>query len=45
MGVFDGVVIVEGEMTVLGVNMWHSIVTNVDGDVLLPNYFGKDLLF
>ena len=28
MGVLDGVVIVEGEGAVLGVNVGHSIVTN-----------------
>jgi len=30
MGVLDGVEIVEGEGAVLGVNVWHPIVT--DGD-------------
>jgi len=30
MGVLDGVVIVEGEGAVLGVNLGHSTVTNGD---------------
>ena len=36
--------IVKGERAVLGVNFGHPIVTNRDNDVLLPNYFGVDLL-
>jgi len=38
------VVIVKGEGAVFGVNLWHPIVTNGDGDVHFPNYFGEDLL-
>jgi len=43
MGVLDGVVIVEWEGAVFGVNVEHPIVTNGDGDALFPNYFGEDL--
>jgi len=43
MGTLDGVVIVEWEMAVLGVSVGRPIVTNGDGDALLPNYFGEDL--
>jgi len=39
-----GVVIVEGKVAALGVNVGRPIVTNGDGDVLFPNYFGDDLL-
>ena len=46
-----GVVIIEGEGAVLGVNLGCPIVTNGDvvvclfmRDVLFPNYFGEDLL-
>ena len=39
-----GVVIVEVEGAVLGVNLGRSGVTNGDGDALFPNYFGEDLL-
>jgi len=37
------VVIVEWEGAVLEVNVdvWRPIVTNRDGDVLFPNYFGR----
>ena len=35
-----GVVIVEGEVAVLRVNVGRRIVTNEDGDTLFPNYFG-----
>jgi len=38
-----GVVIVKGEGAVLGVNFGRPIVTNGDGNVLFPNYFGEDL--
>jgi len=38
------VMIVEGERTVLGVNLGHPIVTNGDDDMLYPSYFGVDLL-
>ena len=41
---YIGVVIVEGEWAVLGVNLGHPIVTNKDSDTLFPNYFGEDLL-
>ena len=34
MVVLDGVVIVEGEEAVLGVNLGHPIVTNGDGNAL-----------
>jgi len=51
MGELDGVVIIEGEWAVLGVNLGHPIITNgvfvaqlCDSDVLFPNYFGEDLL-
>jgi len=40
----DGVVIVEGEGAVLGVNLGRPIVTNGDFVMrLFPNYFGHDL--
>jgi len=39
-----GVVIVEGEGPVLGVNLGHAIVTSEDGDALFPNYFGEHML-
>jgi len=40
-----GVVIVEGEEAVLGVNFGRPIVTNGDfATWLFPNYFGQDLL-
>jgi len=42
-GILDGVVIVEGEVAVLGVNVGHTVVTNGKGDALFPDYFGKDL--
>jgi len=35
--------IVEGEGTVLGVNLGRPVVTSGDGDALFPNYFGEDL--
>jgi len=35
-----GVVIVEGEVAVLRVNVGRRIVINGDGDALFPNYFG-----
>ena len=45
MGVLDGVVIVEGERAVLGVNLGRPIVTNgYFVTRLFPNYFGHDLL-
>jgi len=45
MGVLDGVVIIEGERAVLGVNFGHPIVTDGDSATrLFPNYFGQDLL-
>jgi len=44
MGVLDGVVIVEREWAVLGVNLGHPIVTNGDFVTrLFQNYFGQDL--
>jgi len=43
MGVLDGVVIVEREGAVLGVNVGHTIVTDKDGDALFPNYFEEIL--
>ena len=43
MGVLDGMVMVEGEGAVLGVNSGRFIVTNGDGDALFPNYFREDL--
>jgi len=43
MGILDWVVIVEGEGTVLGVNLGRPIVTSWDGDALFPNYFGEYL--
>jgi len=44
MGVLDGVMIIEGEGAVLGVNLGHPIVTNGDFAMwLFPNYFGQDL--
>jgi len=33
-----GVVIVEFEGAILGVNLGHPIVTSRDGDALFPNY-------
>jgi len=52
MGVLHGVEIVEGEGTVLGVNLGRPIVTIGiflscvrDGDALFPNDFGEDLFF
>jgi len=40
-----GLVIVEGEGAVLGLNLGHPIVTNGDFVMqLLPNYFGQYLL-
>ena len=43
MDVLDWVVIVEGEGTVLGVNVGHHIVTNGDfATRLFSNYFGQD---
>ena len=33
-------VIVEGKESVLGVNLGRPIVTDGDGNVLFPNYFG-----
>jgi len=40
-----GMVIVEGEGAVLGVNLGRPIVTNKDfATRLFPNYFGQDLL-
>jgi len=39
-----GVVIVEEEGTVLGMNFGCPIVTSRDGDTLFRNYFGEDLL-
>jgi len=40
-----GVVIVEGECAVLGVNLGRPIVTNGDlATRLFPNYFGQELL-
>jgi len=45
MDVLDGVMIIEGEGTVLGVNLGHLIVTNGDfATRLFPYYFGQDLL-
>ena len=44
MGVLDGVVIVEREGAVLGVNLGRPIVINGDGEALFPNYFGAELL-
>jgi len=46
-----GVVIVEGEGAVLGVNLWRLVVINGDfvasqlceSDALFPNYFGEEL--
>jgi len=44
MGVLDGVVIVEGERAVLGLNVGRPIVTNGDfATRLFPNYFGQYL--
>jgi len=40
-----GVVIVEREGAVLGVNVGRPIVTSGDCDVLFPYYFWEDLLF
>jgi len=40
-----GMVIVEVEGAVLGVNVGRPIVTDVDGDALFPNYFREDLLY
>jgi len=37
-----GVVIVEGEGAVLGMNLGSAIVTNGDGDALFPNYIKED---
>jgi len=45
MGVLDGVVIVKGKGTVLGVNLGCPIVTIGDGDALFPNYFGENLFY
>jgi len=52
MGVLDGVVIIEVEGAVLGVNLGHSTVTNGNyaeyfckSDALFANYFEEDLLF
>ena len=44
-GYIDGVVMVEGEVAVLGVNVGvlNPIVTNGDGNPLFPNYSGEDL--
>jgi len=39
MGVLDGVVIVEVEGVVLGVNVRRPVVTDGVGDALIPNYF------
>jgi len=36
-----GLLIVEGEGAVLGVNLGCPIVTNGDGDAIFPNYFGR----
>ena len=50
MGVLDGVVIVEGEGAVWGMNLGRPTVTSGDfaqlceSDTLFPNYFGEDLL-
>jgi len=38
-----GVVIVEGEGALSGVNVGRPIATNGDGDSLFPNYLGDDL--
>ena len=44
MSVLDGVVIVEGEGAVLGVNLGRPIVTNGDfATRLFQNYVGQDL--
>jgi len=44
MGVLDEVVIVEGEGTVLGLNLGLPIVTSGDfATRLFPNYFGQCL--
>jgi len=40
-----GVVNVEREGIVLGVNVERPVVTNVDGDVLFLNYFVEDLYY
>ena len=37
-------VTIEGVWAVFWVNLGHPIVTNGEGDVLFPNYFGEDLL-
>ena len=51
MDALDGVVIVEGEGAVLGVNLGRPVVTIGDSvaplcesDALLPNYFGGGLV-
>jgi len=42
-GVFDGVVIVEKEGAVLGVNLGRPVVTNGDfATRLFPDYFGQE---
>jgi len=40
-----GMVIVEEEVAVLGVNMGRGTDTVRGGDALFPNYFGENLLF
>jgi len=39
-----GVVIVKGEVVVLGVNSERPIVTDGDSDALFPNYFRRTCL-
>jgi len=44
MSVLDGVVIVEEEGAVLGMNLGRPIVSNGDfATRFFPNYFGQDL--
>jgi len=44
MGILDGVVIVEEEGAVLGLNLGHTILTNGDfATQLFQNYSGQDL--
>jgi len=43
MGALDGVVIVDGEVAVLGVNLGRPIVTYGNGDGLFPSYFWEEL--
>jgi len=44
VAVLDEMVIVEGEGTVLGINVGRHIITNGDSDILFPNYFEENSL-